>query len=185
MYSLKKTIKLILNRIRGEQSLSKLKSKGLIIGKNFKQMGGCIIDPSHCWHISIGDDVTFAPRVHVLAHDASTKTHLGYTKVANVSVGNRVFIGAGSIILPGVTIGDDVVIGAGSVVTTSIESSTVYAGVPAKLICSLKEYLDKEKSKMFSENTFSESFTLRKNITDLQKEQLVGACKNFKKIYIE
>ncbi|MFQ6827743.1 MAG: DapH/DapD/GlmU-related protein [Faecalimonas sp.] len=49
----------------------------------------------------------------ILAHDASTKQELGYTLVKPVKIGNNVFIGAGSIILPGVTIGNRVIIGSG------------------------------------------------------------------------
>ena len=46
-----KLIKKILSKIRGEQSLEKLKKRGLKIGKNVMIMGGVIIDPAHCWHI--------------------------------------------------------------------------------------------------------------------------------------
>ena len=79
-----------------------------------------LIDDSHAWLIEIGDNVTLAPRVHILAHDASTKLYLGYTKIGRVRIGNDVFIGHVTIILPGVTIGDNVVIGAGSVVKSDI-----------------------------------------------------------------
>ena len=51
-------------------------------------MGECIIDPGHCWLISVGDRVTLAPRVHILAHDASLKETLGYTKIGRVKIGN-------------------------------------------------------------------------------------------------
>ena len=50
-----------------------------------------ILDPSHCWMIEIGDDVTMAPRVHVLCHDASTKVHLGYTKIGKVKIGKTMY----------------------------------------------------------------------------------------------
>ncbi|WP_253200562.1 DapH/DapD/GlmU-related protein [Clostridium sp. CF012] len=93
---------------------------GLKVGKNFNRLGGCIIDDSHCWLITIGDNVTLAPRVHILAHDASTKMYLDVTKIGLVDIGNNVFIGAGSIILPNVKIGNNVIIGAGSIVTKDI-----------------------------------------------------------------
>ena len=149
-------------------------------------MGQCIIDPSHCWHIRIGDNVTLAPRVHILAHDTSTKLFLGYTKVANVTIGDNVFIGAGTIILPGVTIGNNVVIGAGSVVTKDVESNMVYVGNPAKKNCALSDYLEKEKSAMNDKNSFSSEFTLRnKNFDKKHRVQLLEATKKFKKIYVE
>ena len=74
-----KFLKKTLNKIRGEQSIDKLKKRGLKIGKNTTIMSGVIIDPSHCWHISIGNNVILAPRVHILAHDASTKLFLNHT----------------------------------------------------------------------------------------------------------
>jgi maltose O-acetyltransferase len=42
------------------------------VGKNFKRLHGVILDTAHCWLMSIGDNVTMAPRVHVLAHDAAS-----------------------------------------------------------------------------------------------------------------
>ena len=62
-----------ISRIRGEVSINELINRGLIIGNNFKCLNQVIIDDSHPWLIEIGDNVTLAPRVHILAHDASTK----------------------------------------------------------------------------------------------------------------
>ena len=68
-------------RLRGEYTTEKLVSMGMKVGKNFKRLNGVILDPSHCWLIEIGDNVTMAPRVHILCHDASTKTFLNYFKL--------------------------------------------------------------------------------------------------------
>jgi acetyltransferase-like isoleucine patch superfamily enzyme len=57
-----------------------------------------------------------------------------------IRVGNNVFIGVHTIILPGVSIGDNVVIGAGSVVNKDIPDNVVAAGVPAKIIKNIEEY---------------------------------------------
>jgi maltose O-acetyltransferase len=57
-----------------------------------------------------------------------------------------VFIGAETVILPGVNIGNDVVIGANSTVTKDIPDGVVVAGSPAKMICTLDEYISKEKN---------------------------------------
>ncbi|MYM90541.1 acyltransferase [Rugamonas sp. FT82W] len=137
---------------------------GMKVGANFHMLEGCIIDDSHYWLIDIGDNVTLAPRVHLLAHDASTKMHLNYTKIKNVSIGNKVFIGAGSIVMPGVRIGDNVIIGAGSVVTRDVQPNSVYAGNPAKFICGMDDYLAKEKARMTADNTFGEEYTLRQAV---------------------
>ena len=135
----------LLFRLRGNNTTEDLIARGLVVGKNFHRMSDVILDPSHVWHIHIGDNVTLAPRVYILAHDASTFSFLGYTKIGNVIVGDNVFIGAGSIILPGVTIGDNTIIGANSTVSRNIPSNVVAAGSPAKVICTLYEYLDKNK----------------------------------------
>ena len=62
-------------------------------------------------------------------------------------MGDNVFIGAGTIVLPSVTIGDHVIIGAGSVVASDIPSDSVAAGVPAKVICSLEEYYQRNEQR--------------------------------------
>ena len=51
-----------------------------------------------------------------------------------VTIGNNVWIGAGSVILPGVTIGDNTVIGAGSVVTKDIPANVVAVGNPCRVM---------------------------------------------------
>lgn len=152
---MRKIFRKILEYLRGEpQHIEKLIKRGLKVGKNFHRMVGVIIDPSHCYHITIGDNVTLAPRVHILAHDASTCMFLGKARAANVKIGNDVFVGASSIILPGVHIGNRVIIGAGSVVTKDIPDNSVAAGNPAKVIYKIDDYLEKEKAKMCPVNTF-------------------------------
>lgn len=170
--SIKSLIKRMLDRFRGEQDIEKLLKRGLVIGKDFKCMGGVNIDPSHCWHIRIGNNVTLAPRVQILAHDASTWLFLGYTRVSNVVIGDNVFIGAGSIVLPGVSIGNNVVIGAGSVVSHNIPDDSVAVGNPARVVKHLDEYLKREKDRMKGNNVFGEEYTLR-NHSFGEKERMV------------
>lgn len=152
-------------RLRGEYTTEKLVSMGMKVGKNFKRLNGVILDPSHCWLIEIGDNVTMAPRVHILCHDASTKAFLNYTKIGRVSIGDNVFIGAESIVLPGVTIGSNVVIGAGSVVTHDVPDGMLVAGNPARTICSLEDYLQKERLRMGEAPCYGEEYTLRKDVS--------------------
>lgn len=171
-------LKELVYRLRGEYTTEKLIAMGMKVGQNFGRLNGVILDPSHCWLIEIGDNVTMAPRVHILCHDASTKVHLGYTKIGRVTIGNRVFIGAESVVLPGVTIGDDVIIGANSTVTHDIPAGSVAVGSPARVICSTQEYLAKEKSRMASAPCYGEEYTLRQNVPmDMrikQKNELDG-----------
>ena len=180
-------IKRIIYKIRGEIPTSELIKLGMRVGRNFRRNEHCIIDNSHCWLISIGDDVVLAPRVHILAHDASMWNALGYTKIAKTTIGNNVFIGAGSIILPGVTIGDNVVIGAGSVVTKDIETNTVVAGNPAKPITTYESFIEKHRETMKETSCFSSEYTLRnkKFSKKMKMEQLEKVCQSNKGGYVE
>ncbi|MBR4333250.1 MAG: acyltransferase [Clostridia bacterium] len=164
-------LKKIIYRIRGEIPTEELISRGLKIGKNFERLNQVIIDDSHSWLIEIGDDVTLAPRAHILAHDASTKSFLGYTKIGRVTIGNKVFVGAETVILPGVTIGSNVIIGANSTVTHDIPDGMVAAGSPARILCTTEEYLAKEKKRMETAPVYGVEYTMRGNITEAQKQQ--------------
>lgn len=171
-------VKELLYRLRGDYTTEKLASMGMKVGKGFKRLHGVILDPGHCWLIEIGDYVTLAPRVHILCHDASTKDFLNYTKIGRVTIGSHVFIGAESVVLPGVTIGDRVIIGANSTVTHDIPENSVAVGSPARVVCTLDRYLEKEKARMNNSPCYDEAYTLRKNVSmDMrrkQKEELLG-----------
>ena len=142
------------------------------VGQNFGRLHGVILDPSHCWLIEIGDNVTMAPRVHVLCHDASTKVHLGYTKIGRLKIVNNVFIGAESVIMPNVMLGDNVIVGANSTVTKSFPDNVVIAGSPAKIIAKTDEYLQKQKEQMKFAPCYDEDYTLRGNLTEEKKQQM-------------
>ena len=169
-------LKELVYRFRGEYTTERLVSMGMKVGKNFKRLNGVILDPGHCWLIEIGDNVTMAPRVHILCHDASTKQFLGYTKIGRVTIGDNVFIGAESVILPGICIGNNVVIGANSTVTHNVSDNSVVVGSPARVISTFDKYLEKEKQRMSMSPIYGEDYTLRKNVSMAkrmrQKEEL-------------
>ena len=175
---MKKILKRLYYRLHSNYTTEDLIKIGLKVGKNFKRMHGVILDPSHCWLISIGDNVTIAPNVHILAHDASLKFHIGYTRIGNVIIGNNVFIGAESVILPNVHIGDNVIIGANSTVSRSIPSGMVAIGSPAKVLCTTQEFIDRAKKQLKERPCYGEEFTLRKNITKERKEQMFKELQN-------
>lgn len=172
MKLLKKILRRIIFRLRADYTTEDLVAMGLKVGKNFTRMHGTILDPSHVWHIQIGDNVTLAPRVHVLAHDASLCHHLGYARIGNVIIGNNVFVGAESVILPNVQIGDNSIIGANSTVSRDIPANVVAAGSPAKVICSLEDFLEKNRQLMKECPCFDESYTLRGNISNSAKREM-------------
>ncbi len=120
-----------------------LERKGMKIGKNVQILHDTILDSSRAFLIEIGNNVTFAPRCHLLTHDASMNIFQKKTRIGKVKIKDNCFIGAGTIILPNVTIGPNAIIGAGSVVTKNVPKNSVIAGNPAKFICSLEDFLKK------------------------------------------
>lgn len=99
--------------------------------------------------ISIGRDCTIAPTAMILTHDASFFIHTGRYKVAPVKIADRVFVGYGAIIMPGVSVGENAIIGAGAVVTHDVPSNTIVVGVPARALCSTDELMGQERHDLF------------------------------------
>lgn len=131
--------------------------QGASIGENFSFHDGYPIDGNWPWLITIGNNVTLATDVKLLAHDASTAKVDGVrTKVGIVSIGNNVFIGANTVVLCNTRIGDNVIVGANSVVSKDLPSNGVYAGNPAKYICSFEEYSEKHQSNQKDHPIFRE-----------------------------
>jgi len=114
---------------------------GVTVGENCRLIQ--VSYSSEPYLISLGDHVS-ASFVRFETHDGGVwilrDSNPGCDIVKPIVVGNNVFIGFGSIVLPGVTIGDNVVIGARSVVTKDIHANTIAAGVPARVIKSVDEY---------------------------------------------
>ena len=64
-------------------------------------------------------------------------------KYGRIEIGEEAFVGTRSIIMPGGHIGKHSVVGAGSIVTKDVPDYTVVAGVPARIVCTTKEYAEK------------------------------------------
>lgn len=62
-----------------------------------------------------------------------------------VVIGDRVYIGTNSLIMPGVSICDGSFVAAGSVVTKSVPKGFVVGGKPAKILCTVDEYIERNK----------------------------------------
>ena len=102
--------------------------------------------------ITLGDRLVVSMNVHFLTHDYSfttalisinemPKTDIGILR--NISVGDNVFIGMNSTILPGVTIGNNVIVGACAVVRGNVPEYSIVAGNPAKVIGDIRDYAKK------------------------------------------
>jgi acetyltransferase-like isoleucine patch superfamily enzyme len=101
--------------------------------------------------IEIGNNVTITRGVAFVNHDGGValfrKEYPGLNVYGKIKVGNNVFIGINSIIMPGVTIGDNVVIGAGSIVNRDVPDNVVVAGIPAKVIKTIEDYKENSLKK--------------------------------------
>lgn len=91
-----------------KKDLDYYKKRGLSIGENVECYSIDGIDSLFPWLITIGNNVTISTNVQILTHDSSTFFVGAHTRVGEVNIGNNVFIGTKSIILPNVSIGDNV-----------------------------------------------------------------------------
>lgn len=121
---------------------------GVSIGKNCK-LHGSPNWGSEPWLISIGDYSEVSFECAFVTHDGAVgviRREEKYKKVikfGRITIGENVFIGARSTILPGVTIGNRAIIAAGSIVSKSIPAGEVWGGVPAHFIMTTDEYAEK------------------------------------------
>lgn len=93
-----------------------------------------------CAEIVIGDDFQCGPGVQLLTPEHpldAVRRRSGLESARRIRLGNDVWIGGGAIVLAGVTVGDRVVIGAGSVVTKDVPSDVLVVGNPARIVRSL------------------------------------------------
>lgn len=103
------------------------------------------------WLITIGNNVHVTSGCMFVTHDGGTlilrKEEPDLEWTAPITVGNDVYIGLRTMIMPGVNIGSRVIIGAGSIVTKDIPDNSVAVGVPARVIKTVDKYLEQMKKK--------------------------------------
>lgn len=132
--------------LRRSNMVAYCKAIGVRIGGNCRVYSSVSFG-SEPYLITIGDHVTLAADVMLITHDGGAWV---FREVRNdmdcfgqITIGDNVFVGVRSIIMPGVRIGNNVVIGAGSVVTKDIPDNSVACGVPARVISSVDAYKEK------------------------------------------
>lgn len=160
---IKQLIRNIIFRERASSGkfVAHMKKLGVQVGKDVTVYSPThsIIDLTNPSLLTIGDHVKITQGVIILTHDYawSVLSRIPENKgrilgaQSPVRIGNNVYIGMNAVITRGVTIGDNVIIGTGSVVTHDCESNSVYAGVPARKIMTITEYLNKREALQFEE----------------------------------
>jgi maltose O-acetyltransferase len=173
-----------LQRLRGEISVERLIAAGLEVGPRTFIARTAYLDPGHPWLITIGDESGLSPGVIVLAHDASMRLHMGCTRIARVVIGDRVFVGAGAIILPGTRIGDDSIVGAGAVVRGDIPPGSLVVGNPASVVSDVASVAEwHRQAAMQAPRWPHEGWTVGGGITEpgkrAQREALAGGVSGY------
>jgi acetyltransferase-like isoleucine patch superfamily enzyme len=87
----------------------------------------------------IGDDVFISVLVSTTNDNVMVKRQYEEGKIVGPQIGDRVSVGAGAVILPGIRLGEGALVGAGSVVTKDVEPYALVIGVPARYVRNIKE----------------------------------------------
>lgn len=134
-------------------SISYWRSKGAVIGDNCQIYTSAHLG-SEPYLVMIGNNVRINEGVVIDTHDGGVwvlrnlyKEYSDIDHFGKVIIGDNVHIGNNSVILPGVTIGSNVIIGVGSVVTKDIPDNSIAVGVPARVIESIDDYIEKNKER--------------------------------------
>jgi maltose O-acetyltransferase len=134
------------------------------------------IDANHCYLITIGDHCGFGEGCLLLAHDAQMDEYLDAARLGPIVIHESSHIGSRTLVLPGVEIGPRTIVGAGSVVSKSLPPDSVCAGNPARVICSLDEYLAKHRARLQTARTFDYSQYDINVLTPERRAELIAAC---------
>ncbi|EKB54420.1 acyltransferase [Bergeyella zoohelcum] len=124
------------------------KSRGLKLGKNVILIGTPDFG-SEPYLIEIGDKTKITDGCRFINHDGAMyvirnmETYADARNFGRIKIGKNCFIGNGCTFLPGSKMGDNCILGAGSILNSTMPDNTVYAGIPAKFICTIEEYGNK------------------------------------------
>jgi maltose O-acetyltransferase len=157
---------------------AKLQAMGLHIGQGVNLPASTWIDTTHCFLISIGDWCGFGEQCLILAHDGQMDEFLDAGLIGKVTIHESCHFGSRTVILPGVEIGPRTIVGANSVVSSSLPAGTVCAGVPAKAICSLDDYLSRHRERLANTRQFPWAEYNSEALTPERRRELLAALED-------
>ncbi len=105
---------------------------GLLIGSDTTINGRCRLDTRG--GITIGDCTSIAMDVALLTADHDLQSPDFADRLAPITIGRHVFIGTGTMVLPGITLGHGSAVAARAVVTQDVAPGSIVAGIPARVI---------------------------------------------------
>lgn len=154
----------VLSKLRSSLRVRYLKRLGVEIGRSTYISPKAFIDTHKGSRIIIGHNCYITRHVIILNHsdvliggpERKWEKYGGERIQKDVIIGNNVFIGVSSTIMPGIVIGDNVIVGANCLVNKDIPCGYVVAGVPCKVITTTKEFL-KNKLNKFDEDDWEKS----------------------------
>lgn len=147
------------NRIKRVSGLLQAVRNGLQVGEGTLFVGMQHFG-SEPYLIKIGDNCLITDGVNFITHDGAIQVPFikdglsvsdVYSKKSTfgcIAIGDNVFIGVGSIILPNTKISSNCIVAAGSVVRGEFESGVVIGGNPARIICSLEDYYSRNAGRV-------------------------------------
>lgn len=133
---------------------------------------------SHFWSsepylISIGSNCAITYGVKIFTHGGARVARGIQPKFdifGKVVIGDNTYIGTNSLIMPGVTIGNNVLVAAGSVVTHSVPDNVVIGGNPARILCTVAEYY--QRNLPYNTNTKGLNFEEKKKVLSALPDEM-------------
>ena len=169
MRLLRKAWRWVVVRLYNEYTIARyFRAQGASIGEGARLLVRDL--GSEPYLVTIGKQALVSSDVLFITHDGGTwvvrDREPNVSKFGRIVIGERAFVGARAILLPGITVGSRSVIGAGSVVTRDVPAGTVVAGVPARVVCSTDEYIARINERSVSVPHFSSREELRDFLVD-------------------
>ena len=157
---------------------AQLRRQGMHLGKGVNLPRSTWIDMAHCFLISIGDHCGFGDSCALLAHDAMPNEYIDATRIGRIVIHESCHFGMRTVILPGVEIGPRSIVGANSVVIGNIPPNSVAGGNPAKVICSMDDFLNKHLETMKSVPNFPYMEYSTQFLTEDKRQEMLTKLAN-------